>query len=313
MAWRAALLALLVPMSAQAQTDAPGSLADAVAGADFRGDSPEPAQADPSGSAVDQQVENLEGKLSPDSTEGAASARPQTLGDDFYCQRRGLGTWFYCEHPKADSPPPASQAQASATDQIEALRKRGDELRNRAILNPTEANVIAYMKYQRQQTDMASTLADTWGRILIAHPELDYTQQRPVSNLGKANWQEQRQADIEATMHALNDRYGVFYFYDSRSKASQIEGPIMRSLADSYGLAVVAVSQDGSPSAEFPEYVVDHGERERMGLPGKVTPAVALFDTVTKKAILIASGITAADDIMQRIFILTKTRPGEDF
>ena len=87
----------------------------------------------------------------------------------------------------------------------------------------------------------------------------------------------------------------------------------MRSLADSYGIAVVAVSQDGSPSAEFPEYVVDHGERERMGLPGKVTPAVALFDTVTKKAILIASGITAADDIMQRIFILTKTRPGEDF
>lgn len=300
-------------MSAQAQTEAPGTLAGAVAALDYRGDSPEQTQADPSGLAMDQQVENLGGKLSPDSVEVAPAARQQTVGDDFYCQRRGLGTWFYCDHPKADSPPPASQAEASATDQIEALRKQGDELRNRAILKPTEANVIAYMKYQRQQTDMASTLADMWGRVLIAHPELDYTLQRPVSNLGKANWQEQRQSDIEATMRALNDRYGVFYFYDTRSKASQIEGPIMRSLADNYGLAVVAVSQDGGASAEFPEYVVDHGERERMGLPGKVTPAVALFDTVTRKAILIASGITAADDIMQRIFILTKTKPGEDF
>lgn len=307
------MLALLAPMSAQAQTEAPGTLADAVAAPDYRGDSPEQTAGDPAGPVVDQQVENLGGKLSPDGAEGAASPRQQIVGDDFYCQRRGLGTWFYCDRPKTDVHASSSQPQASATDQVEALRKRGDELRNRAILKPTEQNVIAYMKYQREQTDMASTLADTWGRLLIAHPELDYTQQRPVSNLGKANWQEQRQADIEATMHALNDRYGVFYFYDSRSKASQIEGPIMRSLADSYGLAVVAVSQDGSPSAEFPEYVVDHGERERMGLPGKVTPAVALFDTVTKKAILIASGITAADDIMQRIFILTKTKPGEDF
>ena len=213
MAWHAALLAALLPMGAQAQSEAPGLLADAVAGPDYRGDSPEQTVYGPSGPTADQQVENAGGKLSIDSAEGAASVRQQATGDDFYCQRRGLGTWFYCEHPKADSRPPASQASVSATDQIEALRKRGDELRNRAILNPTEANVIAYMKYQRQQTDMASTLADTWGRILIAHPELDYTQQRPVSNLGKANWQEQRQADIEATMHALNDRYGVFYFY----------------------------------------------------------------------------------------------------
>ena len=300
-------------MSAQAQAAAPGSLADAVAGPDYRGESPEQIPGDLSRPAVDQQVENLGGKLSTGSAEGAASVRQQAAGDDFYCQRRGLGTWFYCDHPKAESLPPASRAEVSATDQIEALRKRGDELRNRAILNPTEANVIAYMKYQREQTDMASTLADKWGRVLIAHPELDYTLQRPVSNLGKANWQEQRQSDIEATMRALNDRYGVFYFYDTRSKASQIEGPIMRSLADNYGLAVVAVSQDGGASVEFPEYVVDHGEREHMGLPGKVTPAVALFDTVTRKAILIASGITAADDIMQRIFILTKTKPGEDF
>lgn len=283
---------------AAAQTAAPGALADVVAVAD--------------GGAL-HAVDNAEESLSSDGGEGASPPKVQTTGDDFYCQRRGLGTWFYCEHPKADAAAPGAPPQPSATDQVEALRKHGDELRNRAILHPTETNVIAYMKYQREQTDMASTLADTWGRLLIAHPELDYTLQRPVSNLGKANWAEQRQSEIEATMRALNDRYGVFFFYDTRSKASAIEAPIMRSLADSYGLAVVAVSQDGGASAEFPEYVVDHGERERMGLPGKVTPAVALFDTVTRKAILIASGITAADDIMQRIFILTRTRPGEDF
>ena len=311
--WRltvgATLLAALCANPGFAQTIVRGALADAVAGSDPPTASRSPFAAEPASPPVDEPVESL----SQSRGEGALSGRSQTLGDDFYCQRRGLGTWFYCDRPKTDEHASSSQPQLSATDQVEALRKQGDELRNRAILKPTEANVIAYMKYQREQTDMASTLADMWGRVLIAHPELDYTLQRPVSNLGKANWQEQRQSDIEATMRALNDRYGVFYFYDTRSKASQIEGPIMRSLSDNYGLAVGAVSQDGGASAEFPEYVVDHGERARMGLPGKVTPAVALFDTVTRKAILIASGITAADDIMQRIFILTKTKPGEDF
>ena len=311
--WRltvgATLLAALCANPGFAQTIVRGALADAVAGSDPPTASRSPFAAEPASPPVDEPVESL----SQSRGEGALSGRSQTLGDDFYCQRRGLGTWFYCDRPKTDEHASSSQPQLSATDQVEALRKQGDELRNRAILKPTEDNVIAYMKYQREQTDMASTLADMWGRVLIAHPELDYTLQRPVSNLGKANWQEQRQSDIEATMRALNDRYGVFYFYDTRSKASQIEGPIMRSLSDNYGLAVVAVSQDGGASAEFPEYVVDHGERARRGLPGKVTPAVALFDTVTRKAILIASGITAADDIMQRIFILTKTKPGEDF
>ena len=309
----ATLFATLCAHSALAQTIGHGSLADAVAGSDLPTASRSALAAEPANPPVDEPVDSPVESLSQNRGEGALSGRPQTVGDDFYCQRRGLGTWFYCDHPKAAEQSSASQPQPSATDQVEALRKQGDELRNRAILKPTEANVIAYMKYLREQTDMASTLADMWGRVLIAHPELDYTLQRPVSNLGKANWQEQRQSDIEATMRALNDRYGVFYFYDTRSKASQIESPIMRSLADNYGLAVVAVSQDGGASADFPEYVVDHGERERMGLPDKVTPAVALFDTVTKKAILIASGITAADDIMQRIFILTKTKPGEDF
>lgn len=309
----AALLATLSANPGSAQTVAHGALADAVAGADRPTESRSPFPQDRAGTLVDEPGDSPVESLSQNGGKEAPSSGSQTVGDDFYCQRRGLGTWFYCDYPKADEQASASQPQQSATEQVEALRRQGDELRNRAILKPTEANVIAYMKYQREQTDMASTLADMWGRVLIAHPELDYTLQRPVSNLGKANWQEQRQSDIEATMRALNDRYGVFYFYDTRSKASQIEGPIMRSLADNYGLAVVAVSQDGGASGEFPDYVVDHGERERMGLPGKVTPAVALFDTMTKKAILIASGITAADDIMQRIFILTKTRPGEDF
>ena len=54
------------------------------------------------------------------------------------------------------------------------------------------------------------------------------------------------------------------------------------------------------------------GQRERMGVP-LATPALVLFDTVTRKTVPIGFGVMSADEIMERIFMLTNTKPGEDF
>ena len=95
--------------------------------------------------------------------------------------------------------------------------------------------------------------------------------------------------------------------------ACEIFAPILRSVADSHGLAVMAVSMDGGPSKDFTNYVVDSGQRERMGVPGNATPALVLFDTATKKTVPIGFGILSADEIMDRIFMLTNTKVGSDY
>jgi conjugal transfer pilus assembly protein TraF len=63
----------------------------------------------------------------------------------------------------------------------------------------------------------------------------------------------------------------------------------------------------------FPRYVVDSGQRERMGLNSRVTPAIVLFDSVTRKAVPIGYGVMAADELMDRIYTLTQTEPGRDY
>jgi conjugal transfer pilus assembly protein TraF len=247
------------------------------------------------------------------STPEPQQASPAT--DDFYCGERKLGEWFYCSDPRptdpgAVIPPPPRQ---SAAERIAAISKQLDELKARAILEPTDANVIAYVRFQREQLDRASTFADTWQRALWQNPDLDYTLQRPVSTVAKRAWLDNRAADRDAVLTSLGQRYGLFYFFAQSCGACEIFAPILRSVTDSHRMTVMAVSMDGGPSKEFPNYVVDSGQRRRMGLTGNETPALVLFDTVTKRTIPVGYGILTTDEIMDRIFMLTNTKVGSDY
>lgn len=232
-------------------------------------------------------------------------------GDDFYCRERRLGTWFYCEKPK---PRPTDQAPAaSAADRLKGISAALEELKARAILEPSPENVTAYISFQREQLDRASSFADVWRRAVWQNPELDYTLQRPVNSLGKRTWLDQRRGDRERVLEQIGRRYGVFYFYSSACAACEVFAPIMRGVADRFGMTVMAVSMDGGPSATFPNYRINTGQYERMGLSGGQVPALVLYDTQTKRPMPIGYGVLAADEVMDRIFTLTNVKPGSDF
>lgn len=249
-------------------------------------------------------------QTAPDSEQAQARA-PR---DGFYCDERKLGTWFYCDPEKAREAEKAAAApQPAATQRIAAIQAQLEELKAKAVLDPSTENITAYIHYQREQLDRASTFADVWSRAVWQNPELDYSLQRPISTLGKRAWMDQRKNDRAATLSALSKRYGVFYFYSSSCGACEIFSPILKSVSDQYGMSVLPVSMDGGPNTAFPNYVVNTGQYQRLGLEGGQVPAVVLFDTVTKKPIPIGYGILSADDIMSRIFTLTNVEPGSDY
>ena len=234
---------------------------------------------------------------------------------ELYCRRK-LGTWFYCDKPKAKPvapPTPAPAPNETADARLKAIGRELDELKAKAVLEPTTENVTAYIRYQRQQLDRASTFADVWQRSIWQSPELDYTLQRPVSTVAKRAWMDNRSAERTAVMRRISQRYGMFYFYAQSCAACEIQGPILKSVADTNRIHVQAVSMDGGPNGQFPNYVVDSGQRLRMGLTSRATPALVLYDTATKRPIVIGTGVMAADEIMDRIFTLTETRPGSDY
>lgn len=231
-----------------------------------------------------------------------------------WCEDRKLGTWFYCARPRPPEgqpapPPPA----ASASQRLDAITGKLKELRALAILEPTEANITAYVRFQREQLDRSSLFADVWQRALWQDPALDYTLERPVGALAKQVFASERRDDRSRVIAGLRDRFGLFYFFRSDCQPCRVFGPILKSVADSHGLTVMAVSVDGGPSETFPRYVVDSGQRQRMGVAGDAVPAVVLFDAANRRTVPVSHGLIAADELMERLYVLVSKEPGRDY
>ncbi|PEQ10346.1 conjugal transfer protein TraF [Novosphingobium sp. PC22D] len=235
--------------------------------------------------------------------------------DAFYCEERQLGYWFYCGKPAPPENTSVTEAtpEQTAAERLEAVTGELRELKARAILEPTPANVTAYIRFQREQLDRASLFSDVWQRAIWQDPDLDYTLQRPVSTLGKRQWQDARSAERDATMAHLSERYGLFYFFAQSCGACQVMSPIVKSVAATWHITVRAVSTDGGPSEQFPSYSVETNQRSRMGLEPRVTPAVVLWDAATSRALPIGYGVMSADELQDRIYLLTSKDAGRDF
>jgi conjugal transfer pilus assembly protein TraF len=240
-------------------------------------------------------------------------AESTASSDVFYCQNRNLGYWFYCEKPKAAPKAERQEEPPNAVSRLDAITAELRELKARAILEPTNENVTAYVRFQREQLDRASLFSDVWQRAIWQDPDLDYTLQRPVSTLGKRQWQDARTSERNNVMQNLGRRYGLFYFFAQSCGACEVMSPIVQSVAGTWSITVRAISTDGGPSRHFPNYTVETTQRSKMGLEPKITPAVVLWDAELRRAIPIGYGVMSADELLDRIYLLTTKEAGRDY
>ena len=241
-----------------------------------------------------------------------------------WCGEPGSGTslgWhFYCDrqeeepHDIEPSPaPPSGQADRSASERIEAMRRTLEEARAEAILNPTTENVTAYLRLQQETLQRAAVFSDAFRRTVWATPALDYTLRRPVGALAKQVWSDGRRQAREAALARLGERYGLIYLGHAGCAGCKVFGPLLRAFAQRHGLDVLAVSLTGAALEGWPEAVADNGRAARLGLGNAPVPALVLFDTKTKTVLPVGFGVMAEDQMAERIFALTALEPGHDY
>ena len=233
-----------------------------------------------------------------------------SLGWHFYCDRR--------EEPQEVRPaptpaPPFGDAGQPATERIEAIRKALEEARAEAILDPTPANVTAYLRLQQETLQRAAAFSDAFRRTVWATPELDYTLKRPVGALAKQVWSDGRRQARDAVLARLGERYGLIYLGHAGCAGCKVFGPLLRAFAMRHGLDVLAVSLTGEALEGWPEAVADQGRAARLGLGNAPVPALVLFDAQTKRVIPVGFGVMAEDQMAERIFALTALESGHDY
>ena len=234
-----------------------------------------------------------------------------------------LGWHFYCDGVESREPEtmpvPTPEASASpppantAMDRILDMRRRLEESRAAAILDPSPANVAAYLHLQQAALQRAASFSDAFRRTVWSRPDLDYTLRRPVGALAKQLWSDERRAQRETALARLGERYGLIYLGHPGCGGCRVFGPLLRAFAIRHGLDVLAVSMTGEALEGWPEAVPDNGRAARLGLAGSPVPAVVLFDTQTNRVLPVAFGVIAEDQLAERIFALTALEPGDDY
>lgn len=262
--------------------------------------------------------------------QNAAYASTFDYKSAFDCEGEDRFNW-YCqgkeeeEKPVEITPPPVvvipEKKETSPQEpekpkelvEFEAMQKELENKLRIAYMEPTEENLKNYIEYQNMVTQKAAIFTDVWKRTLWSTPELDYAQKHPVAQMAKATNQRVLNEKEKLNWADLKDKgYGLFFFYRSDCPyCHQMEFPI-RILSQQTGLEVLPISVDGVLLNEkFPNSVVDSGQAQMLDVQS--TPSLFLVNSKTKDIMPIATGWVSVEEMKKRVYVLTMTKPGENY
>lgn len=199
--------------------------------------------------------------------------------------------------------------------ELEDLQKELVRLKGVAVMNPTDENVLTYLRAQTFVFDKSSMFADVSRRVVWQNPEIDYSGRSSTANFARLNDQKRLAERRDQLMAKLAETHALLYFSREDCPYCQDQAPVLKAFAHSTGMKVMAISMDGRPVAHFPDAKPDNGiSFMATGGDGiEMVPAIFLIDKQTSQMTRLGVGVIAGSDLAERIRVLTSTMPGEEF
>lgn len=216
---------------------------------------------------------------------------------------------------KEETPPPPKPKTIYEMTTLEEIKKELDRLKGEAVVNPTEERILTFLRAQNWVMDKSSLFADMSRRVVWANPDVNYASRSTTVNYSLQKDRTRESEDREKTLKELVQTHGLLYFSRSDCKYCKDQGPILKAFSQRTGLSVLAVSLDGGPVAMFPEAKQDNGiSMMASGGNGiETVPALFLVNRATRQMIPLGTGVIAAEEISERMRVLVKTKPGQEF
>ena len=226
--------------------------------------------------------------------------------------RRG---WHFYEEPEAELPPttlaapdrkapkpstPVAPPRAPELIEFERLQKTLEEVRNIAIMRPTEVNVRRYMELESRVVARASTFADVAQRVAWSSPELDPTLQgRPVNAKAIEVYEQQQSVERSRSIADLGRDHVLIFFFRSDCPYCHAFAPTLAAFEARFGIKVEAVSVDGGSMPGFAGARRDNGIATALRVAQ--VPAVYLAQPFTGRITPIGFGVLSESQLLERI------------
>ncbi len=226
---------------------------------------------------------------------------------------------WYCDEQAQEKhleamPKPLLQPKRIEIENIGTAAQLREELKRRediAVMDPTESNLKDYLALWQLTQEKGAVFADNWRRVVWQNPDLDYSLKRPANNVAIKTYDTQRVQDEEKQLRALAKEHGLIFFFRSDCPYCHAMAPTLKMLADKYGIDVLGVSMDGKGIAEFPHPRDGRAQAAAWGI--ERVPALLIGSKKTGEHAPIGFGVMSLNEIISRIFVLTGTKPGDNF
>ena len=226
-----------------------------------------------------------------------------------YWQQHREG-WFWYRDPLPPTARPAPKAPATPARprelaDFEAMQQRLETLKRVAVMNPTDDNLMAYMRFQRMVMDRSQVFADRWQRLVWREPSLDYASEgRPTNTLAIAAFDERQRDRDTATVRQLAATHGLVFVFRSDCPFCHRFAPVLKRFAQTHRLTVLAVSLDGGSLPEYPDARPDNGIAARLN--ARAVPALYLTQPSRREFRPVGFGLMSDTDLLERIAALAR-------
>ena len=217
--------------------------------------------------------------------------------------------WFWYRDPLPPKPRPPSTTPKKPRDlaDFESLQQRLEELKRVAVMNPTDTNLLAYMRFQRMVMDKSQVFADRWQRLVWSAPDLDYGLSGRPTNAMAINVFDDQQRDRDAqTVRTLAATHGLIFVFRSDCPFCHRFAPILKRFEQDYGMTVLAISLDGGTLPDYPDARPDNGMAARLN--ATAVPALYLTAPARREIRPVGFGLMSMSDLLERVAALARDR-----
>ena len=240
-----------------------------------------------------------------------ATTQPPDLAETatVYWQQHREGWFWYRDPPPPKTRPapkaPATPARPRELADFEAMQRRLETLKRVAVMNPTDDNLMAYMRFQRMVMDRSQVFADRWQRLVWREPSLDYASEgRPTNTLAIAAFDDRQKERDTAAVRQLATTHGLVFVFRSDCPFCHRFAPVLKRFAQTHGLTVLAVSLDGGTLPEYPGARPDNGIAARLN--ARAVPALYLTQPSRREFRPVGFGLMSDTDLLERIAALAR-------
>ena len=217
--------------------------------------------------------------------------------------------WFWYRDPLPPKPRPPLTTPKKPKDlaDFESLQQRLEELKRVAVMNPSDTNLLAYMRFQRMVMDKSQVFADRWQRLVWSAPDLDYgTSGRPTNAMAINVFDDQQRDRDAQTVRTLAATHGLIFVFRSDCPFCHRFAPILKRFEQDYGMTVLAISLDGGPLPDYSDARPDNGMAARLN--ATAVPALYLTAPARREIRPVGFGLMSMSDLLERVAALSRDR-----